>query len=270
MTGIDRRGDTPMGPPWPVDVLADLHAGVLDADVAQQLWPRVREDAEASAVLDALDATLAELGGLAAAPVPPIPVQVAHRLDMALGEEARHAFPPPRVTPPPAAPMAPVVDLAHARGRRGRRIGWAAGVLVAAAAVAAVVVVTVPRGGSPATGVAAPPPTASQLPGGANQPVRLTTGELASGTTVAAALRRGDYGPLSVPSAMAACLRANGVSAAPVGGMQVVLDGTPGTLLILTTGTVARYRILVVGQNCAAGTPDRLADVTVGGPAPTH
>lgn len=266
MTGIDRRGDTPMGPPWPVDVLADLHAGVLDADVAQRLWPRVREDAEASAVLDALDATLAELGGLAAAPVPPIPTQVAHRLDMAIGEEARRAFPAPRVMPPPAAP---VVDLARARRRRGRRIGWATGVLVAAA-VAAVVVVTIPRGGSSITGVAAPPPTASQPPGGADQPVRLTTGELTSGTTVAAALRRGDYGSLSVPSAMAACLRANGVSGAPVGGMQVVFNGTPGTLLILTTGTVARYRVLVVGQNCAAGTPDRLADVTVGGPAPTH
>ena len=35
MTGIDRRGDTPMGPPWPVDVLADLHAGAFDAAVSE-------------------------------------------------------------------------------------------------------------------------------------------------------------------------------------------------------------------------------------------
>ncbi|HEX9334245.1 MAG TPA: hypothetical protein VF892_00105, partial [Pseudonocardiaceae bacterium] len=81
MTGIDRRGDTPMGPPWPVDVLADLHAGALDDAVARELWPRVRQDPAAVAVLDALDATRAELSGLAASPSIPMPARFAARLD---------------------------------------------------------------------------------------------------------------------------------------------------------------------------------------------
>ncbi|HKN95701.1 MAG TPA: hypothetical protein VJX10_01190, partial [Pseudonocardiaceae bacterium] len=73
MTGIDRRGDAPMGPPWPVDVLADLHAGALDPAVSDDLWSRVRRDPDAVTVLAALDATRAELAGVAARPAPPMP-----------------------------------------------------------------------------------------------------------------------------------------------------------------------------------------------------
>ena len=85
MTGIDRRGDTPMEPPWPVDVLADLHAGVLDTTVSDALWPRVRRDPEAVAVLDALAATEAELAGLATI-TPAMPAHLAARLDAALAD----------------------------------------------------------------------------------------------------------------------------------------------------------------------------------------
>jgi hypothetical protein len=281
MTGIDRRGDTPMGPPWPVDVLADLHAGVLDAAVADDLWPQVLADPDAAAVLDALDATIAELGGLSAAPTPQMPAYLAARLDMAMAEEARAAFPAPRFAPPPAqwapqrSPMtqSPVVDLAQARARRNRRIGWATGVLVAAAAAAAaVVVVAIPRG-EPGIGEAAPPPT-SQAPGdeGAAAPVQLNSTTLHDSAVALSAMGRTDYGPqLSAPSALMACLSANGVQGSPIGGMQVVYNGQPGTLLVLTTGQLARYRVLVVGQNCSATTPDLLAAITVGEPSPpTH
>jgi hypothetical protein len=250
MTGIDRRGDTPMGPPWPVDVLADLHAGAFDPSVSERLWPQVRHDPDAVAVLEALDATRAELAGLATQGSPLLPEHVAARLDAALAAEARAMF-----TPVPA----PVVDLAAARRRRTQRWGWAAGALVAAAAVA-VVVIAIPRVGSPGQGIAASP--AQQL----------TSGQL-NGATLAAAIGRTDYGALSDPAVRAACLTANHLdpNQTPAGAMRVTLDGKPGELLVLTTGTTARYRLLVVGDDCAAGQPDLLADtVVVGLPQPTR
>jgi hypothetical protein len=103
------------------------------------------------------------------------------------------------------------------------------------------------------SGVAAAPPHA------------LTTGRLGT-ATVASALGRTDYGPLGDPERRAACLAANGVpDQRPAGALQVTLDGRPGTLLVLTTGRSAQFRLLVVGPDCAAGRPDRLTDTVVGG-----
>jgi hypothetical protein len=157
-----------------------------------------------------------------------------------------------------------VIDIARARRKRGQRLGWAAGALVAAAAVA-VVVIAIPKGGSPGTGIAAPPKT--------GVPTRsLSSGQLGS-TTLAAAIGRTDYGPLTDPAKLGACLSANqqDPTQRPAGAMQVTLDGKPGVLLVLTTGTTAQYRLLVVGDDCAAGNPAQLADTVVGGlPVPTR
>src|SRR3954469_14007941 len=155
MTDESRGIGGTVGPPWSVDVLADLHAGVLDDARAAQLWPLVDADPEARAILDALDATQADLASLADAPAPPMPAEFAARLDAALAAEAAAAFPgeaQPGQAQPGAqgaaqAPQqagpgdAPVLDLAAARRRRNKRLGWPAGVLTAAAA--AVVAVTV-------------------------------------------------------------------------------------------------------------------------------
>lgn len=267
MTGIDRPphqrgGGAPMGPPWPVDVLADLHAGVLEPQVAQQLWPRVRQDPDAVAVLEALDATRAELSGLAAAPPIPMPARFAARLDAAIAAEAAHrapvqvAPPPPLAPQPPPMPVAPVIDLARARRRRNQRLGWAAGVLVAAAAVA-VAVISIPKGGT------TPGTNGTSSAAG---PLALHSGQI-NGTTLAAAIGHTDYGPLSDPARRRACLAANNVdpSATPAGVLRVTLDGTPGVLFVLPTGQLAQYRLLVVGANCAAADPDHLAETVVGG-----
>src|SRR5436305_14816461 len=143
MTDLE-RGGVPMEPPWSVDVLADLHAGVLEQSVSDRLWPRVRDDPDARAVLDALDTTRTELARLPPLTMPP---QVAARIDAALAAEIQAA-----------APVAPVVDLARARRRRNRRLGWGAGMLVAAAAVLAVLAVVLPRNATPGNGLAAPAP----------------------------------------------------------------------------------------------------------------
>jgi hypothetical protein len=255
MTGMDQGGDTPMGPPWTVDVLADLYSGVLDTAVAERLWPQVRQDPAAVQVLNALYATQAELTALGTRPAPPMPIHIAAQLDATMAAEVARTF-GTKTAPPPTPPMAPVLDLAHARKRRNQRMGWIAGALVAAAAVA-VVVISLPRGG-----------TTSGVAGG--QPLALTSGHL-NGATLAAVIGRSDYGPLTDPTRRAACLTANNLdpNQPPVGALQVTLDGKPGVLMVLTTGRLAQYRLLVVGPDCAAGTPDRLADAVVGGLTPT-
>lgn len=87
------------GPPFPVDLVADLHAGALPEDEAAALWPRVRADPAARRVLDALDATRADL---ASAPVadepPPAAVRAAIEATLASLEGARR---PRRATPQP-------------------------------------------------------------------------------------------------------------------------------------------------------------------------
>jgi hypothetical protein len=147
-----------------------------------------------------------------------------------------------------------VLDLARARRRRNQRFGWAAGALVAAAAVA-VAVISIPRGTTTGTPGAA---------GGA--PLALHSDRL-TGATVTAAIGHTDYGPLTDPATRAGCLSANGQdpNRTPAGAMQVTLDGKPGVLLVLTTGELAQYRLLVVGPDCAAGHPDQLANTVIGG-----
>src|SRR4051812_48996977 len=130
MSGSERRQGTPIDPPWSVDLLADLHAGVLDAETEAVLRPRVEADPEARAVLEALDATLADLSSL---PPIPMPRDVAARIDAALAAEA-HGVP------------APVVSLNEARQRsKYKRVGWGASVLVAAAAAVGVIAVVIPN-----------------------------------------------------------------------------------------------------------------------------
>jgi hypothetical protein len=270
MTGIERRDGTPPGPPWSVDVLADLHAGVLDDAESAALWPRVRQDQDARSVLAALDATSAELAAFARQPIVPIPHSVAARLDAVMAAEANALF--GNRAPAPVIDLAAVVDLTAARRRRGKRIGWTAGLVAAAAAVIGVVVVSLPHNGNQGTPEAAPPSTDGSAAG---PPVALR-GQL-NAATVSAALGRADYGPLTEPSRRAACLAANGQNPdrTPAGAMRVTLNGTPGVLMVLPTGQLAQYRLLVVGLDCAAGHPDRLANTVIGGigglsPTPTR
>lgn len=136
---VKGAGGSQHGPPWSVDVLADLHAGVLDPAEANRLWPLVNADPAARAVLTALDSVKVDLGTLGHAQVEPMPAQFAARLDAALQAEARgRVGTAPAPAPLPAPPVAPVVDLAAARRRRNRMTAWGAGVLTAAAAAAAI------------------------------------------------------------------------------------------------------------------------------------
>jgi hypothetical protein len=250
MTDLQQGGGTPGESPLSVEILADLHAGALPDAVASGLWPRVRAAPQAGAVLAALDATKVDLAALGQAPAPAMPADFAARLDAALAEETRT-----RATKGGPA-FAPVVDINAAR-RRSRRIGWTAGLVAVAAALIGAAIVVLPGIGSTSGSSTAAAPT--------NEPA-VTSGQLGS-VALADALHKSNYGPLADPTQLTGCLTANGLdpNQKPVGANQITLDGKPGTLLVLTTGQLAQFRVLVVGPTCAAGNPATLANQVIGG-----
>jgi hypothetical protein len=200
-----------------VAALADLDAGLPDEARAARARAAAAADPQAAAVLDALAATRAELAAL---PTPEIPAAVAARWTAALEAEARNGSP-----------------TRDAR-RTGRRAARAWPHLVAAAVLAAVV----------ASGLGAlvqrPVPAVPAV--GRVELVAL--GRATIGTT--------DVGELADPARRAACLRAVAPAAAGetlLGGRRVVLDGRPGVLLVLATGTRGGLRILTVDPACGPG-----------------
>jgi hypothetical protein len=257
-----------VGPPWSVDVLADLQAGVLDERQAAELWPLAQTDPEARAILEALEATTADLGGLALEPAEPMPAEVAARLDAALAEEARRAFgeaasrpqaPPQPQAPPPG--MAPVTDLAAARRRHHRRLGWGAGVLAVAAAAVAAIAIAVPSQQQTGGNAVAQPPAPTSAGSG---PLALSSGGMQAAVGQSLGVR--DYGPLGNQERLDACLAANGFDPVtkPAGFREVTIDGRPAVLVILTTGQLAQFRLVAFPPDCGPGHQGVLFDKVVG------
>ncbi|WIY04453.1 hypothetical protein QRX60_11615 [Amycolatopsis mongoliensis] len=261
MTDESRGIGGTVGPPWSVDVLADLHAGVLEDSQAAELWPLVNADPEARAILDALDATRSDLAALADAPAPPMPAEFAARLDAALAAEAAATFPKQRTATAPqqaGSGNAQVVDLAAARRRRNKRLGWAAGILTAAAAAVVAVTVALP-GTSQQTGtpnVAAPPPSGPSV------------GSDGSGAQalIGKAVGVRDFGPLQNEDRLDACIAAAGLDpkVRPEGIRPVNVGGKAGVMIILTTGKLAQFRLVAFGADCGPGNPAVLFDKVVG------
>lgn len=244
----DARG--PGGPPWSVEVLADLHAGALDAETSAQLWPAVNADPEARAVIEALDTVKVELGQLAGAPPAPMPAHFAARLDAALAAEAGRA----RAPRPAASPAAPVIDLTGARQRRHRRLGIGAALLTAAAAAVAVTIAIFPTGstdGNPVAGDAAEAP-----------PLPVDTDNISAAIGGIRAQR--DYGPLKDQSGLDECLRANDIDptkAETLGVRPIMLDGTkPAIMAMLSTGELGRFRVVIVEPTCSTDNPGLLVN----------
>ncbi|MFE2752393.1 hypothetical protein ACFXGA_10385 [Actinosynnema sp. NPDC059335] len=249
MTGNVRRS----GPPWSVDLLADLHAGALDPRTEAELRPLVENDPEAREILAALDATLADLRDL---PPIPMPRDVAERIDAALAEEAR--------------PTAPVIDFAQAKARRAKRLGWGVGLLATAAVAVGVAVVAIPRDTTADGGFAQPGPTTNapvsataQPPGGDRMPA--VRGEN-FGPVFGDVLKAQNYGPLENQEQLADCLRGANITAGkPLGVSPITLDDKPAVMAILPGGTPGAYRIVVVDpRTCGPDNPDGvLANSTI-------
>ncbi|PVZ10906.1 hypothetical protein [Actinomycetospora cinnamomea] len=203
-------------------------------------------------VATALARTQADLAAHAAR-TPPMPPGLLADIDRALAAERSRTTSPgaPGIpTPPPP------------RRRRGRVLAALAAAAAVAAVVAAVIAAVVP-------GRTADPPAPSAAPTAPTAPTPSDMPVLAGGdgpAALRAGLGRSDYGPLADPDRLAGCLAAHGVPAGvrPVGARQVVVDGRPGVLLVLPTGIAARFRLLAVGPDCAAGVPLTLSDTLVG------
>lgn len=244
----ERRGfDGPVGPPWSVDVLADLHAGVLDDREAAELWPKVDADPGARAIIEALEATTTELSSLGSE-VEPMPAEVAERIDATLALQRRPE-------------NGRVVSLDAARKRRNRRFGWGAAFLAAAAAAVAAVVITVPNStaGTPDMAEQHRQPTGSE-----QQPLALSSGNLGSAVGAINGVR--DFGPLGNEQRLDACLEASGLDAdvRPVGIRPVTVDGQDAVMVLYTTGQLAQFRLVAVAPDCGPGNPGVLLDKTVG------
>lgn len=265
MTGNDMptHGGLPPGPPWPLDLLADLHAGVLDPPDADELRRRVESDPESRATLAALDATQRALASL---PRPRMPDDVVTRIDAAIAREAASAAGPTNFDPR----AAPIVDLATARARR-RNLITGAGILAAAAAAVVFAVANLTDGMTNGQSTAGSSPLATQS--GTSQldrarPLALSSANL--GEALDDALGASEYGPLAGASKLADCLRANGLDpddTVPVGAKQVTLDGKPGVLMVLPAGSSSgppKWRLLVVGPECGPNNPATLASTNIG------
>jgi hypothetical protein len=244
------QGVEAAGPPWSVDLLADLHAGVLDEAEAARLWQQVNADPGALEIIEALEATTADLATLGSAPAPPMPDDVAARIDAALADAARDSL-----------GLAPVVGIDAARRRRTTRIGWVSGVVAVAAAAVAAVVVVLPTGtSSGGDPVAAPPPASRPAP----LAVRSDHPEAAI-RQLSTGLK--DYGALGSADKLSTCLRAAGFAATanPIGVGSGTVDGQPAVLVLLTTGTMAQFRVVAFSPACGVGNAGVLLDKVVGG-----
>lgn len=236
-----------LDPPYPLDLVADLHAGVLEPELAEALWPRAAADPDAAEILAALDATVGQLATTGAPDVGPVPAGLAARIDAAL-----------------AAEPAGVADLAAARARRTssrRRLATAVAGL-SAAAVAGAVALGVSLDSEQVTGT--PQALTTTTTSAAVAPL-----DLGSGTPGQQALRavgKQDLGPLAADDVLTGCLVANGLLATtPVlGSAEVVLNSQTGVLLLLPAGQAGVFTALVVGPDCAADNAATRSRVDIG------
>jgi hypothetical protein len=256
MTDSTRGTGVPNGPPWSVDVLADLHAGALDARQSSALWAQVNNDPEAQAVLAALDSVKHDLDALGDGPFEPMPAHFAAQLDTAIAAEASRTMPGAR-----QPGVAPVADMAEARRKRNRKMGWIGGLVTAAAAVAAVAFVALPGNEEAGTPVAGDKNDSSQEAPGQQPPLALKKDDL--GPAISGLTGQEDYGPLEDEQGLKDCLSEKGIEDPQIiGAREVTLDGTAGVAALLAQGEDGhRFRLLIVTPDCSG---DPITDTSLG------
>lgn len=236
---------TPMArpmPPYPVDLLADLHADVLPERVAAHI--RAHLDADARRTLAALDATVADLRSAPVVEVP-VPDHVLARTDATLAaiRDEVSASSPSTVIPLP----------------RRRRSVWPA-LLTAAAAIIAVVAVGV--------GITS---------FGDNSPDHLDAADTTTTPTVETITDAdqaqllsalGNRSPaFATEAALRGCTQANAIpdSTEVLGSQRITVQGRNAIVVLLSTGVAGRFDALVVGLDCGPGQPSTITRTTIGG-----
>ena len=238
-------GQQPPDAPVPLQLLADLQAGVLDDDTAARLRHRVRTDPQVAqdwAALDQARRALADLGDDAES-APPVPADVTARIGAALRDAAPH-HPPP-------------IHAARRPLPRLRALGAALGAVavVLAAALGAIALGRDPAPTRPAG------PTARHIT--VSQPAGDIT--LSDPQILGLLAHRPDLGPLADPQRRASCLRGLGypVTTTVLGARTVDVKGRPGVLLLLPGDTPRAVVALVVGPTCSSADTGLLTETIV-------
>ncbi|WP_161925693.1 anti-sigma factor family protein [Gordonia crocea] len=212
-------------PPFAPELIADLHAGALEDDLATHIRSRLDADPDARDLLESLDATVDALGGLPA-PAVTVPEEVRAASERTLARLAQQR----------SAPAAP-------RPRHGALLlGAAAGVCVVAAGVA---VAALMSPGNPAS-----PDSADEV----------AAAETAS---LLAAVRAPQSVALDA-NRLARCLTANRLGdVGVVGAGYLTYRGRPAQVILTPTGQAGRFNALVTTRDCDAGKPGTLARAVV-------
>ncbi|MDL9936608.1 hypothetical protein QSJ18_07620 [Gordonia sp. ABSL1-1] len=218
-------------PPYSTELLADLHAGVLASDVAAHMRVRIAADADAQAVLAALDATQADL---ADSPVDIVGAPDAVHLATA------------NTLAGLSAPSAPAE-------RPRRSTAW-----LTAAAAAAVLII----GGLGLASTLGHDDDTAPIPTDPSSPAAVSLDRAAAFRV----LGRTDNAPFDSAAAVRRCVAANGVSdsAVVVGSGPIAIDGESAAIILLSTGVAGRFDALVVGLDCDTGNPATITRTIVG------
>ncbi|GAB11716.1 hypothetical protein GOARA_087_00090 [Gordonia araii NBRC 100433] len=219
-------------PPFAPELIADLHAGLLDEKTADHVRARLPEDPDAQETLDSLTATVEALRGTPA-PAVAVPPELRAASEATL---ARLAGSP---TEPPADDVTP--------SRSGSRFSTAW--LVAAAVVGVLL-------GGVAVAAVMTPGRLTAPPGG----------QVVTNTDVApllAAARAPQAEPID-PNRLARCLAANRLrGAAIIGAGYLDYRGHDAQVILTPTGQPGRFNALVTTRDCDAGKPGTLARAVV-------
>ncbi|MFC3963761.1 hypothetical protein [Nocardia jiangsuensis] len=278
-------------PPFSVDVLADLHAGNLEPEVREQLWPAVNRDPDALRVLRSLDEVSTRIRALGAEErvVHAMPADIAARLERFVTdldgveptEQLGHRSAPAR----PGSPAGDVEatnrlapgdvgatvrldatdDSAHPGSRRTETVVPPAArrrrpayLLTAAAAVLLVLAVGVGITAILRTGTETGTPTAQP-------PTALDVGDQLTSAAALGIMGRNDVtGPLGSAAALQRCVAANGLERTVLGSTDVVFRGGPAVLVLLAGPRSPGVTALVVGTGCTTGDPQQLTRTDIG------
>ncbi|MGW6655658.1 hypothetical protein [Rhodococcus sp. NPDC055024] len=228
-------------PPFSEDLLADLHAGVLDSETSALLWPLVHADPAAHAFVTTLDGVTASLAALNSRETPHdrIPNSLAERINSALDSQSSHVDPPAETTVVPF---------------RRRPQTWVLGA-AAAVAVAFVIVVIGTRDSEPAESVVAQPST----------PATSAVDDPDS-VSLLSLIGSKNLGPLNDPSKLAGCLRANDIDEGRplLGSGEVRIDGAPAIVLLFAGSQPRQITALTVGTDCSESNPNTLSVKNIG------
>ncbi|MFC9475174.1 hypothetical protein ACWF99_19670 [Nocardia sp. NPDC055002] len=237
-------------PPFPSELLADLHADNLAPELCEQLWPVVRTDEDALHYLNKLDEVNTHLRTLATDErvMHRMPDDVADRMFRFVAELDAGEGPTERITPLAAVSPVPADEapISLDRYRSRRRLG----LLAAAAATVAVL--------AGAGAVFSTFDTTEGTPTAAPFTEPAAADELTTAAALRALGKRDVIGPLADEAALTRCVQANGIDRAVLGASNITFRGSDAVLVLVQGEQAPTITALVVGTGCTTGTPERL------------